>query len=69
MIDEKKQTAIMAAIGLYIQAEEEAALQPASPRPEPPAVQPNIWGIVGRQEMMHYRNLMQLKTFHGSQLR
>ncbi len=69
MLDEKKQTAIMAAIGLYIQAEEEAALQPARPPAEPPAVQPNTWGGVGRQEMMHYRNLMQLRTFHGSQLR
>jgi len=69
MLDKKKQTAIMAAIGLYIQAGEEAALQPAPPPAEPTAVQPNIWGLVGRQEMMHYRNLMQLKTFHGSQLR
>jgi hypothetical protein len=69
MQDEKKMAAIMAAIGLYIQAEEEAALQPASPRPEPAAVQPNIWGIVGRQSMMQYRNFMQLKTFHGTQLR
>lgn len=69
MQDEKKQAAILAAISLYIQAEEEAALQPAPPRPEPSAVQPNIWGIVGRQAMMQYRNLMQLRTFHGAPLR
>ena len=69
MENEKKMAAVMAAIGLYIQAEEEAALQPARPPSEPPAVQPNTWGVVGRQEMMHYRNLMQLRTFHGSQLR
>ncbi|MCF8052581.1 MAG: hypothetical protein K9L59_15170 [Desulfobacterales bacterium] len=69
MENEKKMAAIMAAVGLYIQAEEEAALQPAPSSAEPPAAQANIWGIVGRQSMMHYRNLMQLKTFHGSQLR
>ena len=69
MDNQKKISAVMAAIGLYIQAEEEAALQPAPPPAEPLAVQPNIWGVVGRQEMMHYRNLMQLRTFHGSQLR
>ncbi len=69
MQDEKKLAAIMAAVSLYIQSEEEAALTPAQPAPEPSSAQMNLWGASGRQSMMQLRNLMQLKAFHGSRLR
>ncbi|MGD8369590.1 MAG: hypothetical protein PVG78_18270 [Desulfobacterales bacterium] len=69
MEDERKIAAIMAAVSLYIQSEEEAALTPARPAPEPPAPPINLWGTGGRQSMMQLRNLMQLKAFHGSRLR
>jgi hypothetical protein len=69
MLDKKKQTAIMAAISLYIQSEEEAALQPAPAPIEPQRASANLWGVGGRQSMMDFRNLMQLKAFHGSRLR
>ena len=69
MLDEKKTAAIMAAVGLYIQSEEEAALQPAPAAVEPPEAPVNLWGMGGRQSMMQLRNLMQLKAFHGSRLR
>ena len=69
MEDEKKLVAIMAAVSLYIQSEEEAMLQPARPAPEPPGPQINLWGTGGRQSMMQLRNLMQLRAFRGSRLR
>ncbi len=69
MEDERKMAAIMAAVSLYIQSEEEAALTPAPTAPEPPGPQINLWGTGGRQSMMQLRNLMQLKAFHGSRLR
>jgi hypothetical protein len=69
MIDERKAAAIMAAVSLYIQSEEEAALQPPEPAPEPPPVQANLWGAGGRQSMMQLRNLMQLRAFHGTRIR
>jgi hypothetical protein len=28
-----------------------------------------MWGASGRQEQMHLRQLMQLKTFHGARSR
>jgi len=69
MIDERKAAAIMAAVSLYMQSEEEAMLQPARPEPEPPAAPLRLWGVAGRQSMMQLRNMMQLKAFHGSRLR
>lgn len=69
MDNQKKMAAIMTAIGLYLQSEEEAALQPAPAPTEPPRTPVNLWGVGGRQSMMNFRNLMQLKAFQGSRLR
>jgi len=69
MIDERKAAAIMAAVSLYMQSEEEAMLQPARPEHEAPAAPLRLWGVAGRQSTMQLRNLMQLKAFHGSRLR
>lgn len=69
MEDQKKLAAILAAVSLYIQSEEEAAMRPPQPREEPAPVPVSLWGISGRQSMMQLRNLMQLRSFHGARLR
>ena len=70
--NEKKMAAAMAAVGTYLQQEEEsfhyavaAAMAPPAQEPAPtpaPAVSP--WAQSGRQQQMQLRNLMQMKAFH-----
>jgi len=63
--NEKRLAAALAAVTTYIQTEEEALVMPAPTRPEPRRFdQGNLWAISGRQDMMHMRNLMQMKTFN-----
>lgn len=63
----KKIGAVMAAVTAYL---EEEAIALTTPPAEPevmeaPIAPSNLWGISGRQSQMQFRNLMQLKSFHG----
>jgi len=71
MDDQKqKMTAAIGAVMAYIRSEEDAlCMRAAAGAPAAAAVPPapvNLWGVSGRQAMMQMRNLMQMKTFHGS---
>lgn len=74
MADNKKMVAAVAAVMDYIKTEQEVAMAAsagaqAAPSLQPPAPDVNVWGLSGRESMMHLRNLMQLKAFHGSRFR
>jgi len=64
MNPDRKLAAVMAAVTMYIQNEEEALLQapPQKPARHAVAVSP-LWGMSGRQHQMQLRGLMQLRTF------
>lgn len=71
--EKRKRAAVISAVIAYMQAEEAAMMQAReaaeaepAPRPVPP---PSMWGMSGRQDAMHLRNLMQLKAFHGGRIR
>ncbi len=70
LTDKKKRVAAIAAVTTYIKSQEEmmaamaAADQSAEAAPKPVAL-PSLWGVSGRQDLMQYRNLMQMKAFHG----
>ena len=69
MKDQKKIVAAMAAVMLHIKTEEEAVAMsqmPQAAQAAPPPVSINLWGLNGRQAMMQTRNMMQMKTYHGS---
>ena len=72
---QKKIAAAISGVLAYIKTEEEilCAQQmgtPAAGLPtQPPATPLKLWGISGRQEQMHLRGLMQLRTFKGSHFR
>lgn len=60
----KKMSAALAAVSLYLQQEEAAAvekLQASSKQPE--SFEFSQWGQSGRQEMMAMRKLIQLRAF------
>lgn len=62
----KKMAAALAAVNTYMQQEAEAAYQQhkaASATPQPAAVDLNLWGLSGRQDMMSMRQLIQMKAF------
>jgi len=72
--NQKKLAAAVSGVLAYIKTEEEALYaqqmgaatgQPASP----PAVPVKLWGLSGRQEQMHLRNLMQMRAFKGTHFR
>lgn len=61
---QKKIAAALAAVTQFLQEEELAALQFASPATEtaaPPG--PKLWALHGRQTQMQLRSLMQLRAF------
>jgi len=68
MDKEKKQAAAIAAVTLYLKAEQEAAAMqaaaveymPSAAHAAPPL---KVWGLSGRQAQMQMRSLMQMKTF------
>ncbi len=62
---EKRMAAALAAVNAYIQQEEETACAhlAATQAAPPPAVQANMWGMSGRQEMMAMRRLIQMRAF------
>ncbi len=67
---DKKKAAAIAAVTAYLQQEAEAAAlcaaEPGLPASGATAAVPRMWGASGRQEQMQLRQLMQLKTFHGT---
>lgn len=70
MDQKKKQAAAIAAVTLYLKAEQEALAQQAmvaamvNQRATGPAAAPiKVWGISGRQAQMQMRSMMQMKTF------
>lgn len=62
---ETKMAAALSAVSAYIQQEEETicAQLAATMAPPPPAIQLNMWGMSGRQEMMAMRRLIQMRAF------
>jgi len=73
---EKKKIAALSAVLAYIKEEEDAVSAIAtqreySQRALSRGLQPqmNIWGVAGRQAQMQLRNLMQVKAFHGLNIR
>jgi hypothetical protein len=74
-IKQKKIAAAMSGVFAYIKTEEEAvcaqqmAAAAAGVPVAPPAAPVKLWGISGRQEQMHLRGLMQLRSFKGTQFR
>ena len=60
---QKKIAAAIAGVMQYLQEEELAALQFASPTAETAApAGPKLWALNGRQTQMQMRNLMQLRA-------
>jgi hypothetical protein len=75
MKDSKKIAAVSAVLA-FIKEEEDAvsAIAMQSVRSQQAVnrgIQPsmNLWGVTGRQAQMQLRNLMQLKAFHGLNIR
>lgn len=72
-MDKKKLAAVMTAVFAYIKTSEEAAAYQASQTaesvqeipvmPQQAMVQPNLWGISGRQSQMQAGSMMQLRMF------
>ena len=60
----KKMAAALAAVNAYMQQEEEAAYQAQLAASRAAVVTgPNLWAIAGRQDIMNFRRLIQLKAF------
>nr|WP_320011880.1 hypothetical protein [uncultured Desulfobulbus sp.] len=60
----KKMAAALAAVNAYMMQEEEAAYQAqlaAAANAAPKG--PNLWAIAGRQDIMNFRRLIQMKAF------
>ncbi len=80
MKPDPKKAAAISAVAACIKLEEEAALsmEPESldaagvvetPAEERPAAAPVVWGLSGRQQQMHMRNLMQMKALQRAMVR
>lgn len=71
MDNKKMRVAAIAAVMRYIKNEEEAvSMQTMSQSSIPEQGVPiRLWGTSARISMMQTRNLMQMKTFHGTGLR
>ncbi|MFO7965198.1 MAG: hypothetical protein R6U50_14840 [Desulfobacterales bacterium] len=68
----KKRAAAISAVVRYLKSEEEIlAARQSAQIPAAPVRQIGIsvWGISGRQYQMQMRQLMQIKTFHGTRFR
>jgi len=73
-MDNKKKAAAMAAVMQYIKDEEvvasmQSSYAAAQAKTASQSTVINQWGSNGRQAQMHMRNLLQMKSFHGSKLR
>ena len=73
--NQKKIAAAISGVLAYIKTEEEvlcAQLMGAGPTmglPLTPPAPVKLWGVSGRQQQMQLRNLMQLRSFKGTQSR
>jgi hypothetical protein len=61
--NKKKMAAALAAVNAYMQQEEEAAYQAQLAAARTAVTGPNLWAIAGRQDIMNFRRLIQLKAF------
>ena len=60
----KKMAAALAAVNAYMLQEEEAAYQAQlAAQAKAAATGPNVWGMAGRQDIMNFRRLIQMKAF------
>jgi len=59
----KKMAAALAAVNAYLMQEEEAAYQAQLAAAKPAPTGPSLWAIAGRQDIMNYRRLIQMKAF------
>jgi len=59
----KKMAAALAAVNAYIQQEEEAAYQAQLAAAKPAVAGPSSWAMAGRQDIMNFRRLIQMKAF------
>ena len=60
----KKMAAALAGVNAYMMQEEEAAYQAQLAATAKAATTgPNLWAIAGRQDIMNYRRLIQMKAF------
>ena len=59
----KKMAAALAAVNAYIQQEEEAAYQAQLAAAKPAVTGPSLLAIAGRQDIMNFRRLIQMKAF------
>ena len=72
MDTDKKIAAALAAVSMYLEAEQQAVYAQAAAgaaAAQATAVSQssmNIWGVSGRQALMQMRNMMQMKSFHGT---
>ncbi len=64
--NKKKIIAATSAVLRYIQEEEIIYMQPSPEAVPVSSCKLGLWGLSGRQAQMQMRNLMQMKTFHGS---
>jgi len=61
---DKKMTAVLAAVSLYLEQEQAAIMAGQEEVPEEPKITGSSeWGQSGRQEMMIMRRLTELRTF------
>lgn len=60
---QKKMAAALAAVNAYLMQEEEAAYQAQLAAAKPAQVGPSLWAIAGRQDIMNFRRLIQMKAF------
>ncbi|WP_310599265.1 hypothetical protein [Desulfobulbus sp.] len=59
----KKVVAALAAVNSYLMQEEEAAYQAQLAAAKPAQTGPSLWAIAGRQDIMNFRRLIQMKAF------
>jgi hypothetical protein len=60
----KKMAAALAAVNAYMLQEEEAAYQAQlAAQAKAAATGPSVWGMAGRQDIMNFRRLIQMKAF------
>ena len=59
----KRMAAALAAVNAYLMQEEEAAYQAQLAAAKPAQTGPNLWAIAGRQDIMKFRRLIQMKAF------
>ena len=60
----KKMAAALAAVNAYMLQEEEAAYQAQlAAAAQKAATGPSLWAIAGRQDIMNFRRLIQMKAF------